>query len=301
MHCVSCSLRFAQESYSHTPTTLVTAPSLSNQTSYVCIYFSIPIHIDLFMCISFPSIQILSYSCTYIYCQDSYESISNINLFICISSHFTYLYFRIHVVHVCKHTCIFIHIYLPHHSMHLCFPTHMHRYFDTDVHTSAFSYASVLPIHIHLSAYFYASIFQLSCVYTCLFIDSLPHLYTMIFSYPCVSIWNRYVSIFPINAHIPIFICIYFLVIYINPSPFIHKWVWKFIRTQFPVRVSKNLQQGSACGEGTGYRGDNTGQKKSRGTAQPPSRVILRKSVLGQATGWCRNQWGSADRIYVRI
>jgi len=188
MHCVSCSLRFAQESYSHTPTTLVTAPSLSNQTSYVCIYFSIPIHIDLFMCISFPSIQILSYSCTYIYCQDSYESISNINLFICISSHFTYLYFRIHVVHVCMHTCIFIHIYLPHHSMHLCFPTHMHWYFDTDVHTSAFSYASVLPIHIHLSVYFYASIFQLSCVYTCLFIDSLPHLYTMIFSYPCVSI-----------------------------------------------------------------------------------------------------------------
>ena len=26
-------------------------------------------------------------------------------------------------------------------------------------------------------------------------------------------------------------------------------------------RVSKNLQQGRACGDGTGYRGDNTGQK----------------------------------------
>jgi len=31
-------------------------------------------------------------------------------------------------------------------------------------------------------------------------------------------------------------------------------------------RVSKNLQQGRSVGEGTGYRGDNTCQKKSRGT-----------------------------------
>jgi len=96
----------------------------------------------------------------------------HINLFICISFHITYIYFRIHVVHVCMYTCIFIRICLPHHSVHLCFPTHMHRYFHTDVHISAFSYASVLPIHIHLSAYFYASIFQLSCAYTCLLIDS---------------------------------------------------------------------------------------------------------------------------------
>jgi len=48
--------------------------------------------------------------------------------------------------------------------------------------------------------------------------------------------WYRYVSIFPINTHIPIFICIYFLVICIDPSPFIHMCVWKFIRTQFPVK-----------------------------------------------------------------
>ena len=51
-------------------------------------------------------------------------------------------------------------------------------------------------------------------------------------------------------------------------------------------RVSKNLQQGRAGGEGTGYRGDNTCQKKSRDTIQPRSRVFLRKSFLGQATEW---------------
>ena len=50
-------------------------------------------------------------------------------------------------------------------------------------------------------------------------------------------------------------------------------------------RVSKNLQQKRAGGEGIGYRGDNTCQKKSRGTVQPRSRVFLRKSFLGQATG----------------
>jgi len=55
-------------------------------------------------------------------------------------------------------------------------------------------------------------------------------------------------------------------------------------------RVSKNLQQGRSGGEGTGYRGDNTSQKKSRGTAQPRSSDFLRKSFLGQATGWGRNQ-----------
>jgi len=53
---------------------------------------------------------------------------------------------------------------------------------------------------------------------------------------------------------------------------------------------SKNLQQERVGGEGTGYRGDNTCQKKSRGTVQPQSRVFLRKSFLGQATGWIRNQ-----------
>ena len=51
-------------------------------------------------------------------------------------------------------------------------------------------------------------------------------------------------------------------------------------------KVSENLQQGRAGGEGTGYRGDNTCQKKSRGTVQPRCRDFLRKSFLGQATGW---------------
>ena len=32
------------------------------------------------------------------------------------------------------------------------------------------------------------------------------------------------------------------------------------------------------------YRGDNSSQKKSRGTVQPRSRVFLRRSFLGQAT-----------------
>ena len=54
-------------------------------------------------------------------------------------------------------------------------------------------------------------------------------------------------------------------------------------------RVSKNLQQVRTGGEGTGYRSDNTSQTKSRGTAQPRSRAFLRKSFLGQATGWGRN------------
>jgi len=54
-------------------------------------------------------------------------------------------------------------------------------------------------------------------------------------------------------------------------------------------------------GEGTGYRGDNTAQKKSRGTVQPRSRVFFLKSFLGQATGWGRNQRGSEDRIHCRI
>ena len=55
-------------------------------------------------------------------------------------------------------------------------------------------------------------------------------------------------------------------------------------------RVSKNLQQGRAGGEGTGYRGDSTCQKKSRDTVQCRSRVFLRKSFLGQTTEWGRNQ-----------
>ena len=42
--------------------------------------------------------------------------------------------------------------------------------------------------------------------------------------------------------------------------------------------------------KGTGNRGDNTCQKKSRGTVQPRSRVFLLKSFLGQATEWGRNQ-----------
>jgi len=55
-------------------------------------------------------------------------------------------------------------------------------------------------------------------------------------------------------------------------------------------RRAKNLQQGRAGGEDTGYRGDNACQQKSRGTVQPRSRVFLRKPFLGQATGWGRNQ-----------
>jgi len=41
--------------------------------------------------------------------------------------------------------------------------------------------------------------------------------------------------------------------------------------------------------------------KKSRDTVQPRSRAFLRKSFLGQATGWGCNQWNSGDRIYFRI
>jgi len=52
-------------------------------------------------------------------------------------------------------------------------------------------------------------------------------------------------------------------------------------------RVSKNLQQGRAGGEGSGHRGDNSRQKKRRDTVQPRSGVFLRKSFLrGQATRW---------------
>jgi len=55
--------------------------------------------------------------------------------------------------------------------------------------------------------------------------------------------------------------------------------------SQFP---SENLQQGRSGGklEGTGYRGDDTCQKKSRGTVQLRSSDFLRKSFLGQTTGW---------------
>ena len=66
-------------------------------------------------------------------------------------------------------------------------------------------------------------------------------------------------------------------------------------------RVSKNLQQGRAGGEGTGYRGDSTSKKKSRCKVQPRSRVFLRKSFLGQATGWGRSQWGYEEFISFRI
>jgi len=52
----------------------------------------------------------------------------------------------------------------------------------------------------------------------------------------------------------------------------------------------KNLQQGRSDGEETGYGGDNTSQKKSRDTVQLRSSGLLRKSFLGQATGWGRNQ-----------
>jgi len=55
-------------------------------------------------------------------------------------------------------------------------------------------------------------------------------------------------------------------------------------------KVSKNLQQGRSGGEGTGYRGDNTSQKKSGDKVQLGSIVFLRKLFLGQATGWGRNQ-----------
>jgi hypothetical protein len=45
-----------------------------------------------------------------------------------------------------------------------------------------------------------------------------------------------------------------------------------------------------ASGEGTGNRGDKTSQKKLRHTVQPPSNIFFRKSLLGQATRWGRNQ-----------
>ena len=47
-------------------------------------------------------------------------------------------------------------------------------------------------------------------------------------------------------------------------------------------RVSKNLQQGKAGEEATGYRGDNTCQKKSRDMVQPRSRVFLCRSFWGR-------------------
>jgi len=39
-----------------------------------------------------------------------------------------------------------------------------------------------------------------------------------------------------------------------------------------------------------GNRGYNTSQKKSEDTVQPSSRVFLRKSFMGQVTGWGRHQ-----------
>ena len=47
-------------------------------------------------------------------------------------------------------------------------------------------------------------------------------------------------------------------------------------------RVSKNLQQRRAGGEGTGYGGNNTIQDKSRGTVQPGSRVFLQNCFWGR-------------------
>ena len=57
-----------------------------------------------------------------------------------------------------------------------------------------------------------------------------------------------------------------------------------------------NLQQGRSGGEAQDIdvtipvkkKGDKSSQKKSSGTAQ--SSVFLRKSFLGQATGWGRIQ-----------
>ena len=49
------------------------------------------------------------------------------------------------------------------------------------------------------------------------------------------------------------------------PDPPSFFWVFLPIYVYIYIYiVSKNLQQGRARGEGTGYRGDNTGQKKSR-------------------------------------
>ena len=47
-------------------------------------------------------------------------------------------------------------------------------------------------------------------------------------------------------------------------------------------RASKNLQQGKSDGEGAGYRGDNTCQKKSRGTVQPRSRSFFVNRFWGR-------------------
>jgi len=55
-------------------------------------------------------------------------------------------------------------------------------------------------------------------------------------------------------------------------------------------RVSQNLHRERSGGECTGNRGDNTSQKKSEDTVQPSSRVFLRKSFMGQVTGWGRHQ-----------
>jgi len=51
-------------------------------------------------------------------------------------------------------------------------------------------------------------------------------------------------------------------------------------------RVSMILQPGRSCGQGTG----NTSQKKSGDMVQRRSSVFLRKSFLGHASGWGRNQ-----------
>ena len=47
-------------------------------------------------------------------------------------------------------------------------------------------------------------------------------------------------------------------------------------------QVSKNLQQGRSDGEGTGYRGDNTCRKKSRGTVQPRSKCFFVNRFWGR-------------------
>jgi len=55
-----------------------------------------------------------------------------------------------------------------------------------------------------------------------------------------------------------------------------HVWQRKYHEHAVATRrISKNLQQGRAGGEGTGYRGDNTCQKKSRDTVQPRFRPFF--------------------------
>jgi len=70
------------------------------------------------------------------------------------------------------------------------------------------------------------------------------------------------------------------------------------------VATKRNFLESAAgrfSGEGAGYTGDNTSQKKSGDTVQIRSSGFLHKSFLGQATGWDHNQSGFLELKFVRI